>query len=144
MKFRNKPLTNIVITTGIASGFALIGGYLVNNISIAAFGFAPITLVLNAVMFAVSWPCVFVYRSLVMPKSVTFLEDRLLVEAMITGSKEYQFEDIVDIRSKALSNNEEKYVFTVKGGKKFQLALETYEVRKLMNLIRENDLPIKV
>ncbi len=137
VKFKNKILTNIVVTTGTAAAFGIVGSYLLNAVSEVRLN----SLITSFALLALSWPCIFLFRSLALPKSITFLNERMVVENLILGKSEFAFDEIVAVSSKALSNNEEKYVFKMRNGKRFQLALETYDVRKLRTVLNENGIP---
>ena len=143
MKFRNKPLTNIVVTTVVAALSATLAAYMLPFLALVLFDLRIDDGIVFIPFFIVAWPSVFLYRSLILPKSISFLEKGVTVQIPFLGVREYDYDDMVGVDSSVISNNEEKYVFTMRNGKRYKFALESYEVRRLRGFIEKYDLPRK-
>lgn len=135
--FKTRFLTNIVLASGVAGIVLAFAFYVIfPGESERA---APSLWIMFGVpggMAGVVWLSVFFYRSLVLPSSVCFKEDRVEVRYLILDTRIIPRSEIVKYRSTSPSDGSATYVFEVRSGWPFSVSVESYETRRMTSALK--------
>ena len=86
---------------------------------------------------------VFVLRTLVLPRTVTFTPTGISLKWVVGKKKSYKYEQIEKVETHSSLRSDRKYQFVISQTESFQLVLESYETRGLDQLVRNLNIPLE-